>query len=1529
MSIDAGGISVSGGGAASEPVSPPDAPASAPAAAETVSSPYASEVLSTISDNGAEPPEPPGVGVAETGVVADNGRAGLDAVMADAVTARLAEADTTEQDTDVSAGPVSDSFTFAEPGTDDKDDNVLVAANDFVPETTSGSDAGADSFEAPDNPAPVDSGENAGPDGPPDGADSADQPYAVDPDVPVPVVAAGEPETASPADQKAAPSDSGADLPGRDAETTDAQSPEDVAADQSSSHHLHGGNETSETHHHERAGIADESEMYPEAIPVPLVNVQAADTGSPISPTEEPEYVGGDTLAQVHEENVESGPAVEIRSETPDDHGDDEVSTSSPDENPDPDAGRTEEAEPRESETPRPDEAAAQAVIPTPDEIVGDPVNVITGEAYLDLTDLVLPGVLPLVLSRTHASGYRFGRWFGPTWASTVDQRVIVDAEGIHYLVANGSVLHYPIPLDGLAVLPTEGERRPLTWMGGQGEILIENPWDGTTLHFAATDADGADRAQTAIRPISALTDRNGNRCDFLYDGRGEPTEIRHSGGYRVLIDTASTSKGTRISGLRLDDGTAAGVFVVAFGYDYRGDLTQTIDSRRRPLTFDYDEVGRITGWTDANGQALRYRFNDQGRIVATAGTGGHQNARLFYDLDARTTTVTDSLGLDTVYHWTRSGVHKIVDPLGGVRLIERDRYRRLLSFTDQLGRTSRLIRDEHGDVRRIELPDGTAERFDYNQLHQPVQITAADGAVRRFAYDEHGNLFTVTDPAGAITTRVFNRTGALTGVTDALGGHVSIQPDAAGLPTAVTDAAGRLSTIVRDPFGRQMAFTDPAGGTSRAAYTPEGRLLTSVTPSGATNSWSYDPAGNPVEHRSPTGAVTRTEYGPGDRVTARTEPDGARYEFGYDTELRLTAVTNPQGRQWVYTYDPAGRLIAERDFDGRQITYTLDAAGQLISRTDAGGDVLTYSRDLLGRLTGVTDQWGDTTTYEYDTVGRLIRATNGVSVLEYQRSVTGRVLSEIVDGRTITYAYDALGRRTSRTTPAGITSTWTYNPDSSPATWTDTTAQITFGYDDAGHETIRQFGSEVTLAWTWDADRRLQALSLTAAATGTEPILERTYDYRADGIPTSITDSRYGDRHFDVDLVGRITAIRANTWTGTYAYDSTGNLIHSATPHTPETNGTRTRVGTSLRSAGRTTYSHDDKGRLTRTTRRTLDGRRRVTTYVWNTRDQLTTVTLSDGTTWHYTYDPLGRRIGKWAEVEDRRGNQASFSWDHTRLTEQTINDSQTLTWDYTPGTYRPLAQIRTTANGHSTNEPVAGTTNLVVTDIVGTPTDLIALDGTTTWHHDTTAWGTALAGDEDSDVGCPLRFPGQYRDRETGFHYNFNRYYDPETAAYISADPIGMAGGFNPKSYSPNPNVDSDPLGLQPGNSPDSAHETDSDVRGIDNIEDGGFLYHVIDSARGPVELMASVSIADSEVILSDIAVYGQGGMVRGSLGMEGTAMMMREIRRVFLPLLSEQGYGGQKLRIAGVRLSGPVGHKPDLVFPIPTRSRGDQLD
>ena len=89
------------------------------------------------------------------------------------------------------------------------------------------------------------------------------------------------------------------------------------------------------------------------------------------------------------------------------------------------------------------------------------------------------------------------------------------------------------------------------------------------------------------------------------------------------------------------------------------------------------------------------------------------------------------------------------------------------------------------------------------------------------------------------------------------------------------------------------------------------------------------------------------------------------------------------------------------------------------------------------------------------------------------------------------------------------------------------------------------------------------------------------------------------------------------------------------------------------------------------------------------------------------------------------------------------------------------------------------------------------------TVWRNDNTEPFGANPPDENpSGLGAfefPMRFPGQYYDRETNLHYNYYRDYDPSIGGYKESDPIGLHGGNNTYGYVQNNPIDlRDPFGL-----------------------------------------------------------------------------------------------------------------------------------
>ncbi|QJS10814.1 RHS repeat protein [Streptomyces argyrophyllae] len=1052
---------------------------------------------------------------------------------------------------------------------------------------------------------------------------------------------------------------------------------------------------------------------------------------------------------------------------------------------------------------------------------VGEPIDVATGAMLMTQTDLTLPGSLPLEFTRTHLSSYRGGVCFGPTWISTLDECLQIDGEGVVFAAADGMRLVYPVPEPGVPTMPAKGPRWPLEWDGKpDGAMTVTDPATGVTRTFAAPVPSPS--FGVFHLALDSWSDRNGNRVDVERDD-GIPSGIRHSGGYYVAVDT----QGPRITALRLLDEPPSryhpspapdeGTVVMRYAYDTAGNLTEIINSSDKPLRFAYDTEGRVTRWTDRNGTWFSYVYDDRGRVTRTEGVDGILSGTLTYDDTERTTTYTDSQGHVSVHRYNAEGlVVEETDPLGHVTRTEWDEYgAHPVAVTDPLGHTTRYTYDDAGRLVRLSLPDGSDARAVYNTLGLPTEVTEPGGALWRHTYDERGNLLTTVDPLGAESRYTYDPVGRPTAITNALGHTRTVAYDDAGLPLALTDELGHTTTIRRDSFGRVIEVTDPLGNRTRLGWTTEGKPAWREQPDGTRESWTWDAEGNLLAYIDPTGSTTHHTVTHFDVPATQTEPDGSRYEFAYDSELRLTGVTNPQGRTWTYSYDEAGRLIAETDFNGHALTYTHDATGRLVSRTNGAGETLHFTRDAVGR---VVEQWSgeDVTRFSYGPDGGLARAANGDAVVVLTRDALGRMVSEMVNGRTTTYGYDALGRRTRRTTPSGLTSDWTYDEAGRPLALRSPGGTLDFVHDAAGRETARHIGAEVTLAQTWSGNGRLLAQTLTAGAgtTADRLLQHRTYAHRDDGYITEIRELTTGTRRFELDTSGRVTGVRAHGWSENYAYDPAGNVVRATAPdhNTPDD---REFEGTLVRSAGRTSYAHDAHGRLIRRTRRLLNGQSHTWTYEWNAEDRLTEVVGPDGDRWRYAYDPLGRRVSKHRVSKNGTDtDRTEFTWEDSALAERTLSDGRVTTWDYAPGTHRPVAQTdhlpqgapdNTSFLARLANESDPGhrpQLHAVVTDGVGTPMELVSDAGELVWQHRTTLWGTDFRTPEPStgSVDCPLRFPGQYADHETGLHYNLHRYYDPETARYISPDPLGLAPSSNPHAYVVNALGWTDPWGLAP---------------------------------------------------------------------------------------------------------------------------------
>ena len=348
-----------------------------------------------------------------------------------------------------------------------------------------------------------------------------------------------------------------------------------------------------------------------------------------------------------------------------------------------------------------------------------------------------------------------------------------------------------------------------------------------------------------------------------------------------------------------------------------------------------------------------------------------------------------------------------------------------------------------------------------------------------------------------------------------------------------------------------------------------------------------------------------------------------------------------------------------------------------------------------------------------------------------------------------------------------------------------------------------------------------------TKVAEGlSQTAVKRSYGYdRTDNL-THSTDQRTGTTQFEYDKLGRITQAGNER----FAFDPAHNILDIPTEKVkpypapspvgegrgegkttaPLSDDRSAITDNRLKTYNGTTYYYDDLGNLIH--REVSDGE--VQNYFYDLHDQLVKAEIfkKDGTkeTWSYTYDALGRRIGKGRlkneEVSetsfphDLSGNdlenQTRFVWDGSHLLQEIHPDGR-YTYIYTdPDSYEPLAQVRDWTTEDDENRQQ---TRYFHCDQIGIPREMTDKDGNLLWFGNYTGWGRLKEETRVTDTAYqPFRLQNQYADRETGLHYNFFRYYEPDAGRFVNQDPIGLYGGDNFYQFAPNIQLWLDVLGL-----------------------------------------------------------------------------------------------------------------------------------
>jgi RHS repeat-associated protein len=498
----------------------------------------------------------------------------------------------------------------------------------------------------------------------------------------------------------------------------------------------------------------------------------------------------------------------------------------------------------------------------------------------------------------------------------------------------------------------------------------------------------------------------------------GDTSTMEFDADTRTIVQTTAEGRSSETAldelGRAVSTSSAPGQAPREVTFDGEGRV-ESVEQGDQALTYAYDQFDRVETRTNAAGEAVEFEYDDADRVVALTLPSG-DTYTYSYDDNGNRVGIGTPEGHGHQFQFTPTGQEEGYAPPGLSPGYTRgyDAESKLQARTFPSGAEIDYQFDAGQRLSGRTAP-GESSSFEYvgqtGRFSRAERTPQGGGAAQGIEFGHDGALVTRTEfggPASGEFTYSYDEAFRVTGTTLTSGSDVldlTIARDADGLPTAI------------GPFAVTRA--GPAGAVTEL---DDGALVTE---------FAYDSLGR-VAERAQSGAGEASyeldlSYDSAGRIAQRVETvDGATssFEYTYDLNGQLLEVERDGAVVEAYVYDRNGNRISselppspsenaaydEQDrltsFAGT--SYAFGADGFLQQR---GGDMFDYGSE--GQLLEAT-VGGATVSYRYDAFGRRVNRTEGAEETEYLYGDPGDAFlvnaSRDPSGQLSRYYYDQQG---------------------------------------------------------------------------------------------------------------------------------------------------------------------------------------------------------------------------------------------------------------------------------------------------------------------------------------------------------------------------------------------------------------------------------------------------------------------------------------------------------------------------------------